>query len=165
MDRSAGQVLIFQVGASFYGLNIHQVREVLNWETPTPVPGAPAVVPGVIDLRDRVIPVVDLGLRFRTPRARARAEARIMVTEVGQRLVGLVVDEVTEVRHLRPDDVEPPSPEAVNPRDPLVTGIIRLDGRLAMMIDPQRVLDPAILLTLDDVTGPPAAAAVPDAGR
>lgn len=136
------KVVIFTVGKEEYAVSIQCVKEVGPWTKPTPVPEAPPNVEGVIDLRGEVIPVIDLGRRFGTGRSRADADARIMVTEVDGRLVGYIVDEVTEVYKLEENRLAPPSPLIrQNEQDPMVVGIIKVsESRLVVLVDPTRIL-------------------------
>lgn len=139
----AQQVVAFTVGGKAYALPIDHVREVVAWSAPTPLPGAPPLVEGVLRLREEVIPVVDLGQRFGTGRVRPDAEARIVVVEWDGQVAGLVVDEVTEVLQLRPEQVTPPAPIAVDPAERMVDGIARVGDRLVLLLDLRKVVHQA----------------------
>ena len=76
------KIVVFRLGRQEYAVSIGAVREVGSWTQPTPVPEAPPVVEGVIDLRGEIIPVIDLGKLFRTGRDRANQDSRVMVMEV-----------------------------------------------------------------------------------
>lgn len=136
------KVVIFTVGREEYAVPIRVVKEVGPWTKPTPVPEAPAIVEGVIDLRGDVIPVIDLGRRFGTGRAKPDTDCRIMVMEVDGRQAGFVVDDVTEVLAADQGKVTPPSPLIrQNEKDPVVSGILKVgENRLVVLVDPTNIL-------------------------
>lgn len=141
------KVVIFKVGLEEYAVPIQVVKEVGPWIRPTPVPEAPPIVDGVINLRGDVIPVVDLGRRFSVKRSKADVDARIIVMEVQGRQAGFVVDEVTEVHPMDEERVAPPSPLIRQQEsDPMVTGILKIgEERLVVMVDPSKILTDQIL--------------------
>ncbi|MFZ5827196.1 MAG: chemotaxis protein CheW [Bacillota bacterium] len=143
------QMVVFAVGRQEYAVPITVVKEVQAWTMPTPVPEAPPIVEGVIDLRGEIIPVVDLGRRFRTERRNQGEDARIMVMELQGRHAGWIVDEVVEVHTPAPGAVSPPSPLLMNmaavASDPVVSGILKIgDNRLVVVLDAPRVLEAAL---------------------
>lgn len=129
------QVVVFTLGADQYAVGISTVKEVVNWMNPRPVPHAPEMVEGVIDLRGDVIPVVDLAKRLKASRAKPSEEARIMIMEIGDRPIGLVVDDVIEVLKVAEGKVSPPSPVAQNEKDPIVKGVLKAENRLLILLD------------------------------
>lgn len=143
------KMVIFAVGRQEYAVPITVVKEVQAWTMPTPVPEAPPIVEGVIDLRGEIIPVVDLGRRFRTERRNQDADARIMVMELNGRHAGWIVDEVVEVHTPAPGTLAPPSPILTNmaavASDPVVSGILKIGtNRLVVVLDASRVLEAAL---------------------
>lgn len=152
MDKSGmadQKMVVFAVGSQEYAVPITVVKEVQAWTPPTPVPEAPPIVEGVIDLRGEIIPVVDLGRRFRTARRKQGADARIMVMEFDGRHAGWIVDEVVEVHTPAPGTLAPPSPLLLNmasvASDPVVSGILKIGGnRLVVVLDASRVLEAAL---------------------
>src|SRR5437762_8291418 len=104
------QLVVFSLGAELYGVEIARVHEIIRLQTVTRVPHAPAFVEGVINLRGRVIPVVDLRRRFGLPFADHTRASRIVVVEIGDQVVGIVVDGVSEVLRVNNTTIEPPSP-------------------------------------------------------
>ncbi len=145
------KVVVFRVGKQEYAVPITAVREVDPWTEPTPVPDAPPLVEGVINLRGEVIPIIDLGRLFKVARTTSGAEAKIMVMEVADQQAGFVVDEVTEVHTVSDGAVSPPSPifrgsaAGLNPT-PIVSGILKMgDSRLVVLVDAGRILEEARL--------------------
>lgn len=137
------QVVVFRVGGERYGLPIGQVREVVAWTPPTPLPGARAVVEGVLRLRDEVVAVVDLGRRLGADGRRGPEGGHILVVEWDGQAVGLAVDEVTDVTHLGQAQVAPPAAAVRGAEEGLVSGIVRQEERLLLLLDLPRVLEPA----------------------
>jgi purine-binding chemotaxis protein CheW len=134
------QLVVFQLGAEFYGVEIARVHEIIRLQTVTRVPRAPSFVEGVINLRGKVIPVVDLRRRFGLPTAEHTRASRIVVVELGDQVVGVVVDGVSEVLRVSGATVEPPSPVVAGVDSEYIHGIAKLDDRLVILLDLDRVL-------------------------
>ena len=144
------QLVSFEIGVEEYAIPILAVREINRVLPITAVPHAPRSVEGVINLRGQIIPVVDLRRRFGLPPCPPSAESRIVVVEVGheRRVVGFTVDRVHEVLRLDPDIVDP-APAAADPGPRhdagFVTGVGRLDHRLLILVDLDRLFTAADL--------------------
>lgn len=143
------EVVIFAVGQQEYAVPITVVMEVQAWTKPMPVPEAPPIVEGVIDLRGEVIPVVDLGRRFGIGRRKADADACIMVMEIEGRHAGWIVDEVKEVYTPEEGAFSPTSPLLARTQgaasDPVVAGVLRAgEGRLVVVLDAAAILRSAL---------------------
>jgi len=138
------QYVLFRVGGEEYGLPIGCVSSIIRYETVTPVPRAPVAVQGVIDLRGRVVPVVDLGKRLFGTAFEPSQRSRIIVTETSAGAVGLAVDAASEVAAFTPDRMMP-APEAALPREMVdaFEAVVHLDGRLVILLDLERVLPKA----------------------
>ncbi|MFO7311277.1 MAG: chemotaxis protein CheW [Bacillota bacterium] len=134
------QLVVFRLAGELYGVDIHQVREIIRVPEITRVPRTPDFVEGVINLRGSVIPVLDLRKRFGMPPGAADADRRIVVVEMGEQTLGVIVDAVSEVLRLEGDRIEPPSPYIVSLDTQYITGIARLDDRLVILLDLNRVL-------------------------
>ena len=129
------QVVLCQLGDECYGLDIGSVYEIIRFQASTAVPTAPGFVDGVINLRGRIIPVMDLSSRFGMHRAAATKSTRIIVAGTGGMRVGLVVDAVTEVLMLSEDAVEA-TPDVVGGRDSgYIRGIAKLPDQLVILLD------------------------------
>lgn len=135
------QIVVFRLGRQRYGLDIRCVHEVVSWLEPTPIPMAPESVEGVLNLRGRVVPVLDLGRRFRMDRTGKGSDARIMVVEVRGQLVGLIVDEVSDVMMAPAESIEAPAPVLRGAGDQVVRGVMRRDdGALIVLLDETEVV-------------------------
>src|SRR6476660_3506879 len=132
------QLVVFQLGAELYGVEIARVHEIIRLQTVTRVPRAPSFVEGVINLRGKVIPVVDLRRRFGLPSAEHTRSTRIVVVEIGDQVVGIVVDGVSEVLRVNTATVEPPSPVVAGVDSEYLHGIAKLPERLVILLDLDR---------------------------
>jgi purine-binding chemotaxis protein CheW len=139
---SAIQLVTFRLGQETFGVPIGAVQEVVRVPEVTPVPEAPWFLEGVINLRGRIIPVMDLGRRFRLPpRDRTRA-TRIVIIDGAGRPAGLIVDAVLEVVRLSQSAVEPPPPMVSGIGVDYITGVGKHRDQLLILLDLAKVLDP-----------------------
>src|SRR5438067_6033582 len=134
------QLVVFQLGAELYGVEIARVHEIIRLQTVTRVPRAPSFVEGVINLRGRVIPVVDMRRRFGLPTAEHTRATRIVVVEIGDQVVGIIVDGVSEVLRVTSGTIEPPSPVVAGLDSEYIHGIAKLPERLVILLDLERIL-------------------------
>src|ERR1700704_6616574 len=123
------QLVVFQLGAELYGVDIARVHEIIRLQTITRVPRAPSFVEGVINLRGKVIPVVDLRRRFGLPLAEHTRAPRTVVVEIGDQVVGIIVDSVSEVLRISPSTIEPPSPVVAGIDSEYLPGLPKLPDR------------------------------------
>jgi purine-binding chemotaxis protein CheW len=134
------QLVVFQLGAELYGVEIARVHEIIRLQSVTRVPRAPVFVEGVINLRGKVIPVVDLRRRFGLPTTEHTRASRIVVVEIGDQVVGIIVDGVSEVLRVNTATVEPPSPVVAGIDSEYLHGIAKLSDRLVILLDLDRIL-------------------------
>ena len=132
--------VVFKVGGAEYALPAAEVLQLEAYEGATEVPGAPPYVSGIVQVRGRVVPVVDLRARFRLPPAERTLESRIVLITARDRVVGLLVDSAREVLSLPESQVSPP-PRLVSERsEGFVRAVAQLGGRLLMLIDTRKVI-------------------------
>ena len=129
------QIVVFDLGDERYGLDIAAVYEIIRHQPITAVPRSPAFVEGIINLRGRIIPVVDLRDRFGMADADITKASRIVVCEAAGTRVGLTVDAVSEVLMVPADAVEPTPEVAVGTDARALRGIARLGDRLVILLD------------------------------
>ncbi len=138
------QFLSFVVGDGDCAVPILQVREILQFEGVTPVPGAPRAVRGVINLRGSVVPVVDVAVKFGRPEIAPTRWTCVVVVEarLGEQrtLVGLLADSVREVLELRAEEIEPPPALGNGARTEYVVGMGKLGKGFVLLIDVDRLL-------------------------
>lgn len=135
------QVVVFKLDDQTYGLDISAVSEIIRMENITHVPRAPEFVEGVINLRGRIIPVMDLRERFELASGEYTRQSRIIIVEIAEVTVGMIVDSVLEVLRIPVDSIEPP-PAMVDGVDvAYLRGIALWDGRMIILLNLQKILD------------------------
>ena len=134
------QLVVFDLAEEAYGVDIGSVREIIRMQEITAVPRTPDYVEGVINLRGRVIPVLDMRKRFGFPVAEHTKDTRIVVIDVGGADIGATVDAVTEVLRLGADAIEPPMSVITTADSDYLLGIAKLESRLIILLDLQRAL-------------------------
>lgn len=159
--------VVFKVGDSEYVVAAESVLHMESFTGATYVPGAPAFVAGLVQIRQRVVPVIDLRLRFGFPSGERSMGQRVIVVQVDERAVGLLVDGAREVVDIPADGLRPPPDLIVDQSQGFVRAVASVKDRLLMLIDLPRVVGPATphLGTPDvpEVHGPPDVSDVPDA--
>ena len=135
------QLVIFQLGGEEFGVEIMQVQEIIRMPEITRIPQSPGYVEGVINLRGKIIVVINLDTRFGLNSKELDDDSRIIIVEVGDNVVGMVVDSVSEVLRLSMSNVEP-APEIISTkiRADYLKGVGKLDDRLLILLDLERVL-------------------------
>jgi purine-binding chemotaxis protein CheW len=132
--------VMFQVGGTDYVVPAGDVTQMESFTGATPVPGAPAHVAGLVQLRGEVLPVLDVRARFGLPPAERAADARVIVVALRGRRVALLVDRAREVIELGPDEFRPP-PELVHAQAAgFVRSIARRNERVLMLVDLEKVI-------------------------
>lgn len=140
MAAKEGKYLTFALGHEEYGLEIRQVREIIGLMEITPVPQVPVYVKGVINLRGKIIPVVDIRSKFGMSEAAATAETCIIVLSVSNILMGIVVDKVCDVAEVAQKDIEPTPAFSTSINTDFILGIGKAEGRVRIFLDIERIL-------------------------
>ena len=149
------QIVGLRIGRETYGVPISLVREIVRVPEITAVPNAQKYVEGVINLRGKIISVVDLRKRFGETDIENNKKNRVVVVELEHRTVGLIVNSASEVLKIPPSDIEPPSSVFLNGEIDYVTGVGKLNNRLIILVDLNKVLSGGELRHLDEVDSPP----------
>lgn len=141
-DTRAGgsKYLLFYLGDELYGINIINVTEIIEMQRITPVPDMPDYIKGVINLRGKVIPVMDLRLRFRMQGREYDDRTCIVVTSIENASLGMIVDTVAEVHDIHTDNMEPASRMPSSAGEKYVEGIGKLDDQVCVLIDAHKIL-------------------------
>lgn len=143
-ERKEGDIIhhlvTFTLGKEEFGVAIGSVQEIIRATDITAVPGAPGHVRGVINLRGKIIPVVDLRKRFTLPAAEAGDAQRIVVVELGEKRIGMLVDGVSQVIKVPAGVVEALPEEATTVNENYISGVGKLENRLIIMLDLNRSL-------------------------
>ena len=123
-----------------YGVPITQVQEIITMTRPTQLPQAPDFVEGIINLRGKIIPIIDLKKRFHMGTSDITNDTRSVVVEVEGQTVGIIVDEVSEVLRLANSDIEPAPAIIGGITAEYLTGVGKIEGRLLILLDMNKIL-------------------------
>jgi len=129
------QVVSFHLGSEEYGVDISQVQEIIRMVEITHVPRAPRFMEGVINLRGQLIPIIDLRTRFGMQRGEQTKSTRIVVTEIGSKRVGIVVDSVSEVINIPLEQVENAPDMIAGVGTEYIQGVGKVNERLIILLD------------------------------
>jgi purine-binding chemotaxis protein CheW len=155
------QYLTFFIRGEEYATNILRVKEIIEFESTTRVPSTPEHVRGVINLRGAVLPVVDLASKFGHGKTEPGRTTCVVVVETRHRsetiVVGLMADAVSEVIDLTAEQIEPAPSFGTNVRVDFLAGMGKLDGRLILLLDIDRILSPVETEEISNVTATAAA--------
>ncbi|MEE8168831.1 MAG: chemotaxis protein CheW [Candidatus Hydrothermarchaeales archaeon] len=147
------QLVVFDLGNEEFGAEISQVREIIKMAKITRMPRAPEFVDGVINLRGKIITVINLSKRFDLSIGERGEGTRIVVIEVGDTTMGMVVDSVTEVLRIDAADIEPPSSVMMGGIDAAyLQGVGKLGDRLLILLDLGKIFTERELTQIETVT-------------
>ena len=138
--NSEQQLVVFDLAGEHYGVDIATVREIIQMQTITRIPGSEFFVEGLINLRGVVIPVIDLRKRFGFAEAENDKDTRIIVIHSRHKDIGMIVDSVTEVLRITSDSIEPTSSILINGDTNYLRGTAKLPDRLVILLDVQELL-------------------------
>ena len=153
VDGDLLQLVTFVVGTEEFAIPILSVREINRMMEITVVPHSPDFIEGVINLRGKIIPVMDLRKRFGgLEQTQDTSDSRIIVVEVNRRVIGFTVDRVNEVLRINAGIVDPPPPMACGIDSDYVEGVGKLDGRLLILLNLERLFSDEDLEQVDQAT-------------
>ena len=139
-DDELLQLVTFSIGEEEFGVDILKVQEIIRTMEITKVPRAQDFVEGVINLRGKVIPIIDLRRRFGFTSKEHDKHTRIIVIEINNMIVGFVVDSVSEVLRIPAATVEPPPPVVAGVESEYISGVGKLEDRLLILLDLDKLL-------------------------
>jgi purine-binding chemotaxis protein CheW len=155
-DCRAGKYLTFHLGREEFGIQVMHVREIMGVQDITAVPGTPPHLRGVINLRGKIIPVVDLRLKLSFPEAPFTQTTCIVVVQVEQdgeqAMIGLIVDGVSEVLNLNGADIEDPPDFGEGIETPFILGIAKFKGTIKILLKIEDVLTLQELRGIESLT-------------
>jgi len=134
------QLVVFDLASEHYGVDISDVREIIRMQNITRVPGVTSYVEGIINLRGKVLPVLDLRKRLGLKVADQTEESRIVVIDITDGEAGVIVDAVTEVLRVPNSSIEPPSSMVTQGNSDYLRGIAKLTNRLIILLDLNKLL-------------------------
>ena len=132
---SSLQIVCFKIGNEEYGIDILQVQEILKLPKVTKLPKSKAFIMGVIDLRGKVLPIVDLSRRFGIESNKSSENSRAIVVDISGKKVGLGIDSVSHVIKVNTNDIEPPPPVVRGISGKYIVGIAKLENGFVVVLD------------------------------
>lgn len=137
---SAREYLTFRLDQEEYGIDILKVQEIRGYEQPTRIANAPEFIKGVVNLRGTIVPIVDMRLKFQCAKAEYNAFTVVIILNLRSRIVGIVVDSVSDVMELQPENLKA-APEIDSVIDSAaVVGLGSLGDRMLILLDIERLM-------------------------
>lgn len=137
---AAQEYLTFTIGPEEYAIDILKVQEIRGYENPTTIANAPEFLKGVINLRGIIVPIVDMRIKFKVADVEYTPFTVVVILSIGGRLVGIVVDGVSEVTMLRPDQIHPPPKFGSTVDAQYINGMGSLGDRMLVVIDIEKLM-------------------------
>jgi purine-binding chemotaxis protein CheW len=148
-DSSSLQIVCFQVGNEEYGVEILKVQEILKIEKVTSLPKSAHYILGIIDLRNKVIPIIDLSTRFGIKSSKKYNDLRAIVVDLNGKRVGLAIDSVSHVVKVNKSDIEPPPPVVKGISGRYIVGIAKLADGFVVILDIEQIFSSEELAALN----------------
>ncbi|MCA3132459.1 MAG: chemotaxis protein CheW [Betaproteobacteria bacterium] len=146
-----GEFLTFRLGQEEYGIEILKVQEIRGYEAVTAIARAPDFIKGVINLRGVIVPIIDLRIKFEVGQANYDQFTVVIVLNLGNRVVGIVVDSVSDVMTLQPEQIKPAPAFAASFDTGYLTGIGSVDQRMLILVDIERLMLSSDMALMDEV--------------
>lgn len=140
MRDAAREILVFVLGQEEYGVDILKVQEIRGYEKVTPIPSAPAYLKGVMNLRGTIVPVLDMRMKFGMAEPRYDSFTVVIILRIAGRVIGIVVDGVSDVVPLGPGDVKPAPQLGALVDSAFLAGLATRDGRMILLMDIEKFL-------------------------
>ena len=151
IDEQGNKYLLFEMANEQYGIAISRVTEIIEMQEITCVPDMPTFVKGVINLRGRVIPLVDLRLRFDLEEKEYDDRTCTIIIDIDGVEMGLIVDTVAEVQDIRSEEIDPPPAfDTASGRDTFISGLARLESDVAIMLNADQLIGDQELKVMAD---------------
>lgn len=145
------EFLVFSLGDEEYAVDILKVQEIRGYESVTRIANAPDFIKGVTNLRGVIVPIVDLRIKFRLERTEYGPETVVIVVNVGGRVVGMVVDGVTDVMTLTPEQIRPAPEFGVTLSSDFLSGLGSVDDRMLVIVDIEKLLTSGEMALVEEV--------------
>jgi len=157
-DGDTRQYLTFRVGSEIFGIDVANVREILEFNSVTRVPGSPGYMRGVINLRGSVVPVVDMSLKFGMSTTERTIDTCIVVVEVSYEgedvIIGALVDSVQEVFELEANQIEPAPKIGTHLRTEFIKGMGKRDESFIIILDIDKAFSTEEIACVQEMAGP-----------
>lgn len=148
-DISGSEYLAFTLGSEEYGIDILKVQEIRGYEAVTRIANAPEFIKGVINLRGIIIPVVDMRIKFRLGTPTYDQFTVVIILNIGGRIMGMVVDSVSDVTTLAPEQIKPAPEMGTAFNSEYLMGLGTLDERMLILIDIDRLMSSSEMGLID----------------
>ncbi|MEG3115939.1 chemotaxis protein CheW [Salinicola sp. 4072] len=139
-DAVSSEYLVFSLGDEEYAVDILKVQEIRGYENVTRIANVPEFIKGVTNLRGVIVPIIDLRLKFHLDKVEYGGQTVVIVVNVDDRIVGIVVDGVSDVMSLSPDQIKPAPEFGVTLSSDYLSGIGSLDDRMLVLVDIEKLL-------------------------
>ena len=146
----ADEYLTYTLGAEEYAIDILKVQEIRGYESPTTIANAPPFLKGVINLRGTIVPIVDLRIKFGVGSAEYTPFTVVIILNLGTRVVGMVVDSVSDVTMLRQDNIRPAPEFSASVDTRYIKGLCTLDERMLIVVDIERLMLSSEMALVDE---------------
>jgi purine-binding chemotaxis protein CheW len=149
--QAGSEFLTFRLGGEEYGIDILKVQEIRGYDAVTRIANAPEFIKGVINLRGTIVPIVDMRIKFKVGEAKYDQFTVVIVLNVGSRVVGMVVDSVSDVVALTPEQIRP-APEFGAAMDTeYLVGLGALEGRMLILVEIEKLMTSETMALVDRV--------------
>ena len=140
-DAQADKYLLFRIGKEIYGIDIKHVTEIIELQKITEVPDMPEYINGVINLRGKIIPAMDMRLRFHMEVREYDSRTCIIIVNVNNKAIGLVVDTVAEVQDIPLENIEPaPNFKSENSKERFISGLAKAGEDVRIILDVEKII-------------------------
>lgn len=139
-EAQTREFLSFRLGAEEYGIDILKVQEIRGWETPTTIANVPPFIKGVINLRGIIVPIIDLRIKFSLGEAKYDSFTVVIILSVANRVLGVVVDAVSDVIILNAGQIRPAPDFSAALETRFITGLGTIDQRLLILLDIEKLI-------------------------
>ena len=146
----AQEYLTYTLGPEEYAIDILKVQEIRGYEAPTTIANAPPFLKGVINLRGTIVPIVDLRIKFGVGNADYTPFTVVIILNLGTRVVGMVVDSVSDVTMLRQDNIRPAPEFSASVDTRYIKGLCTLDERMLIVVDIERLMLSSEMALVDE---------------
>jgi purine-binding chemotaxis protein CheW len=149
-NHSAQEFLTFTLGPEEYAIDILKVQEIRGYETPTTIANAPSFIKGVVNLRGTIVPIVDMRIKFNVGVAEYTAFTVVIILNIAGRIVGIVVDSVSDVTMLRADQIRPAPEFSATVDTRYINGLGTLDERMLIVVDIEKLMISSEMALIDE---------------
>ena len=158
MKDNSREMLVFRLGNEEYGVDILKVQEIRGYEKVTPIPRSPDYLKGVVNLRGTIVPVIDLRMKFGMANPTYDSLTVVIVLRIAARTIGAVVDGVSDVVRLAPNDIRDAPSLGAMVDSSYLAGVATQTGRMILIVDIEKLLSAGELALLGEAAGTAAPA-------